>query len=58
MCSSRNPQDLLLAFNYAKILSLTGNAAASNDIMQRIVSTQPPATDLDEAAINQLNGGG
>ncbi|MDX2473471.1 MAG: hypothetical protein QNL91_07140 [Candidatus Krumholzibacteria bacterium] len=54
----KNPQDLLLAFNYAKILSLTGNAAASNDIMQRILSTQPPATDLDEAAINQLNGGG
>ncbi len=54
----KNPRDLLLAFNYAKILSLTGNAAASNDIMAAIVRTQPPATDLDEAAIDQLNGGG
>ncbi len=37
----RHPEDLLLAFNYAKILSLTGDIAGSNDIIQQIAATQP-----------------
>ncbi len=37
----RHPEDLLLAFNYAKILSLTGDTAGSNDIIQQIAATQP-----------------
>ena len=46
----RHPDDLLLAFNCAKILALAGDVQGSNDVFQKIAATQPPGTALDAAA--------
>ncbi len=54
----RRPRDLLLALNFAKILSLTGNTGASNRIMRQVLASQPPAADLKAVEITQLSGGG
>lgn len=54
----RHPNDLLLAMNFARMLADSGNYSASNQVMSRVLATQPPAPDLEAAGVAQLTGGG
>ncbi len=51
----RDPNDLLLGLNYAKLLEMIGQRNVSQAVWQRLIATQPP---FEEGAPNALPDAG
>lgn len=54
----QRPNDLLMALNFSKLLSQTGNSQSAGRILDQVLATQPSMPDLDRQEREMVMGGG